>query len=476
MEGATKWDPDSWKALEEVKQIYSQSKHLVNKTGVSELEYELKQAQNRIIELEAEQQSSKKKLEHFLKKLSDERAMWRGREHEKIRAIIDDMKDELHREKKNRQRAELVNSKLVNELADFKLSAKRFMQDYEKERKARELIEEVCDELAKEIGEDKAEAEALKRESLKLREEVDDERKMLQMAEVWREERVQMKLVDVKVMLEVKYSQMNMLVADIENFLSSKGDSNVNVEDVKKAEVLLQAAASMNIQDVRDFTYEPPGETDDFFAVFEDVNFGQNRAEVGAVYSPDSGDSKPSRRSNGKYNRQNEDSEDDDDESGWETVSNQEDQGSSFSPDGSNPSLNEIRRVSNVSEWDENGEMRQVYVVPNEEFNKSSSIWRSCPRNSERYKIISVDGANRVISNGRLSTGGIISSPDRGSGKDLGGQWSSPEPGNPHITRGMKGCIEWPRGVHKNTLKSKLLEARMESQKIQIRHVLKHKI
>ena len=46
------------------------------------------------------------------------------------------------------------------------------MQDYDKERKARELIEEVCDELAKEIGEDKAEVEALKRESMKLWEEL----------------------------------------------------------------------------------------------------------------------------------------------------------------------------------------------------------------------------------------------------------------------------------------------------------------
>ncbi|CAI9770339.1 unnamed protein product [Fraxinus pennsylvanica] len=78
---------------------------------------------------------------------------------------------------------------------------------------ARELIEEVCDELAKEIGEDKAEVEAVRRESMKFLEEVEEERKMLQMAEVWREERVQMKLVDVKVMLEEKYSQMNMLIA-----------------------------------------------------------------------------------------------------------------------------------------------------------------------------------------------------------------------------------------------------------------------
>ncbi|KAM7466304.1 hypothetical protein LguiB_013866 [Lonicera macranthoides] len=69
-----------------------------------------------------------------------------SREHEKIRTIIDDMKTNLHREKKNRQRLELANSKLVNELADSKLLVKRFMLDYEKERKARELIE-VCDEL-----------------------------------------------------------------------------------------------------------------------------------------------------------------------------------------------------------------------------------------------------------------------------------------------------------------------------------------
>ncbi|KAK4851534.1 hypothetical protein QYF36_015989 [Acer negundo] len=60
-------------------------------------------------------------------------------------------------------------------------------------------------------------------------------------------------------------------------------------------------------------------------------------------------------------------------------------------------------------------------------------------------------------------------SPDRGSGKDdlsppdLVGQWSSPESGNPHITRGMKGCIEWPRGAQKNSLKAKLMEARMEN-------------
>jgi uncharacterized protein YpuA (DUF1002 family) len=104
---------------------------------VSALEAELEQARVRIQELETERHSSKKKLEHFLKKVSEERASWRSKEHEKIRAYVDDIKSDLNRERKSRQRVEIVNSRLVNELTDAKLLAKRCMQDFEKERKAR---------------------------------------------------------------------------------------------------------------------------------------------------------------------------------------------------------------------------------------------------------------------------------------------------------------------------------------------------
>ncbi|KAM7466307.1 hypothetical protein LguiB_013869 [Lonicera macranthoides] len=186
------------RTFDEVEWVYNRSKLSSNQVGVvsavSRLVLKLKKARSHIHELKTELQSSKKKL-------SDERAMWCSREHEKIRTIIDDMKTNLHREKKNPQRLELANSKLVNELVDSKLSVKRFMLDYEKERNARELIEEVCD-----------------------------------------------KLVDGK------------------------------------------AASSMNIQDIRDFTYEPT-HPDDFFAVFEDVNFGEineRGVEPGVVCSPDS--------------------------------------------------------------------------------------------------------------------------------------------------------------------------------------------
>ncbi|CAI9088405.1 OLC1v1022715C1 [Oldenlandia corymbosa var. corymbosa] len=511
MEGATKWDPVGWKTSSEVGPSFEKQKHSDNEARtsalISALQTELEQARSQIHELESERRSSKKKLEHFLKKLSEEKAAWRSREHEKVRAIIDDIKADLSRERKGRQRLEIVNSKLVNELAEAKLTAKRYMQDYEKERKARELIEEVCDELAKEIGEDKAEVEALKRESMRLREEVDDERKMLQMAEVWREERVQMKLVDAKVALEERYKEMNRLIADLESFMSSRGAIQ-NSEDMRVAEILRQAATSVNIQDIREFTYEPPN-SDDIFSVFEDVNFGdpsERQIEQCVAYSPASHATKihtVSPEANNLFNKDRHASAYvdrsgtlEEEGSEWETVSHPGDQDSSYSPDGSDPSVSKHHRDSNVSlsgtEWEGNAcegtpitEISEVCHVPaRQQLKKVSSIsrlWRSYPSNGDDYKIISVDGLKGRLSNGRLSNG-VSVSPDHGSGKgglsppDLAGEWSSPESGNPHITRGMKGCIEWPRGGQKHSLKSKLLEARMESQKVQLKHVLKQKI
>ncbi|KAL2619050.1 hypothetical protein AAZV13_08G281400 [Glycine max] len=505
MEGATKWDPVCLKTSDEEHHIYSQMKLLDQKvstvSSVSALEAELEQARVQIQELETECHSSKKKLEHFLKKVSEERASWRSKEHEKIRAYVDDIKSELNRERKSRQRIEIVNSRLVNELADAKLITKRYMQDYEKERKARELIEEICDELAKEIGEDKAEIEALKRESMKLREEVEEERRMLQMAEVWREERVHMKLIDAKVALDEKYSQMNKLVADLETFLKSI-NVNPNSKEMKEARSLQQAAAVVDIQDIKGFSYEPAN-PDDIFAIFEDLNFGEsNEREIEAcvAYSPVSHASKihtvsPEAKLISKDNLQrcsdvfmDDNGDIEEDESGWETVSHVEDQGSSCSPEGSALLVNKNRRESDVSgrsvlEWEENAgletpitEISEVCSVPAKQSKKVSSIarlWRSGPNSGDNYKIISVEGMN-----GRVSSGGIMS-PDWGLGngglspQDLLYQLSSPESANLH-NRGMKGCI--PRTVQKSSLKARLLEARMESQKVQLRHVLKQKI
>lgn len=501
MEGATKWDPVCTKALNEDSDDSKLLDQKLNASLISALERELEQARARIEDLESERRISKKKLEHFLKKLSEEKAAWCSREHEKVRAIIDDMKSDMNRERKNRQRLEIVNSKLVNDLSEAKLLGKRYMQDYEKERKARELIEEVCDELAKEIGEDKAEVDLLRRDCLKLREEIEDERRMLQMAEVWREERVQMKLIDAKVALGEKYSQMNYLIGALEKFLWSKGVT-LDVRETREAEMFRQASSAINSQDIKElFTYEPSN-PDDVFAVFEEMAIAESHEreiEVSPEIDNQSKDS--SHRLSDAYHRG--DLDYGDDVSGWETASHVEDQGSSFSPQGSIISVNKMCRVnSNASgrsciEWEEHvgnetpiSEISEVCSAPSKHQKKVKSIsrlWRSHPKNDDNYKVITVDGMNNNgrLSNGKVSSSGAPISPDHASGKsgfspsDMVG-WSSPDSVNTHINRGMKkGCVEWPRGggVHqKQSLKHRLLEARMESQKIQLRQVLKQKI
>ncbi|KAG9454046.1 hypothetical protein H6P81_006950 [Aristolochia fimbriata] len=517
MERATKWDPAGSKTPENMLRFYGQLKLLEDQqistiSVVSTLQAELEQARTRIHELETERRTSKKKLDHFLKKLSEERTVWRSREHEKVRAVIEDVKDDLNRERKNRQRMEIMNSKLVNELAEAKLSAKRFLQDYEKERKGRELMEEVCDELAKEIAEDKAELEVHQRESAKVREEMEEERKMLQMAEVWREERVQMKLIDAKLTLEDKYSQLNKLIFELESFLRSRS-SSTDVKEIREAELLKEVASSVHIQDIKEFTYQPPT-SEDIFSVIEDLQSGNaHDREIEACYgySPASraskihtvspeingiDDNRVQRYGNGCIDRHG---EIDEDGSEWETVSHGEEHGSSNSPEGSYPSVNGHHDESILSgsgtDWGENGdnetlntELSEVYSASAKPSKKKSSsisrLWRSAAPNGDNCKTIPVEVMNGRLSNGRLSNGRIstgLMSPDRRSA-ELGlsppsaGQWSSPDSANPHITRGMKGCIEWPRSAQKNSLKAKLMEARVESQKIQLRHVLKQKI
>ncbi|CAN4117348.1 unnamed protein product [Withania somnifera] len=458
MEGATKWDPVGWRTAAETKKIYGYQnvldQHVSTTSIISSLEAELKCAHARVHQLETERQSSKKKLEQFLRKLSEEKAAWRSKEHEKIREIIDDMRADYSVERKNRKRLEIVNSKLVKELADTKLSAKCYLQNYEKERQARGLIEEVCDELAKELGEDKAEVEEMQRESLKFTEEVDEERKMLQMAEVWREERVQMKLVDTKVMLEEKYSEMTKLIGEIESFLNSRGTS-FDVEEMKRAEQHQQEAASVSIRDIRELTYEPSNPVD-MFSSFEDVHLVEpDEREIQpctTAFSPASysssrhtsnpdGDVYDINRYSHAYAYQSANLEEEGSE--WETVTHLEEQSSSFSPEGSISSINKNFQHSNASRnrADSEGiaddgtlgtEISEVCSGPARQLSElsyASKLWKSRPSNGNNVN---------------------------------------------KITR--RYYKEAPHNSQKKSLKAKLWKARTESQKVQLRQVLKQRI
>ncbi|XP_038993380.1 protein BRANCHLESS TRICHOME-like [Hibiscus syriacus] len=103
------------------------------------------------------------------------------------RAHIIELKAELEYERKARKKAEAINKKLVKEV--------------DEERRGREALERVCEELASEISLDKAAI-------VRMKKEVEEERKMLRMAEVLREERFQMKLTEAKILFEEKLLEL----------------------------------------------------------------------------------------------------------------------------------------------------------------------------------------------------------------------------------------------------------------------------
>ncbi|CAL9148718.1 unnamed protein product, partial [Musa hybrid cultivar] len=102
-------------------------------------------------------------------------------------ARIEELKAELEQERRMRCKAESTSKALARELAE--------------ERRAREAAEGLGRRLEEELASRQEEVERVTRE-------IEEERRMLQIAELWREERVQIKLLEAKLVMEEKLQQM----------------------------------------------------------------------------------------------------------------------------------------------------------------------------------------------------------------------------------------------------------------------------
>ncbi|XP_009787921.1 uncharacterized protein LOC107832015 isoform X1 [Nicotiana tabacum] len=208
----------------------------------SAIKAELDRACIQVTKLIHEQRYNNGEIDVHLKQFEEEKAAWKLKEQDKIHSAITSIAKELKIEKKLRKQTERINKKLGKELADTKTCLSKAVKELEGEKRAREILEQVCDELARGIGEDRAEVEELKRQSAKVREEVEKEREMLQLADVLREERVQMKLSEAKYQFEEKNAVVDKLRNELEAYLRSKkgqeqgGDDSPNYERIKELE------------------------------------------------------------------------------------------------------------------------------------------------------------------------------------------------------------------------------------------------
>ncbi|KAJ6845302.1 uncharacterized protein M6B38_289675 [Iris pallida] len=189
---------------------------------ISALRGELDQARAKVEHLIQEQRFDYREISCLKKRFMEEKSSWKIKEQERIKAAVHSIMEELESEKKLRRRGERLNKSLGVELADTKATLSKVIKELESEKTSREITEQVCKEIVREIGNDKAVVEQLKRESAKVRDELEKEREMLHLADVWREERVQMKLLEAKAQFEEKNAAVDHLRNELEAFLETK--------------------------------------------------------------------------------------------------------------------------------------------------------------------------------------------------------------------------------------------------------------
>ncbi|CAI9785850.1 unnamed protein product [Fraxinus pennsylvanica] len=222
-----------------------EEQHATGLSLVSALKYELDQAYVHVNKLIQEQRTNHSEIDILLNRFEEEKVLWKIKEQDRIHRAITSIAGELQIEKSLRRQTERLNKKLGKELAKTKESLSRAMKELESEKRTREILEQVANELARGIGEDRAEVEELKQQSAKDREEMEKEREMLQLADVLREERVQMKLLEAKYQFEEKNELVDKLRSELQAYLKSKigkekADGSPSYEKIKELEKYLR--------------------------------------------------------------------------------------------------------------------------------------------------------------------------------------------------------------------------------------------
>lgn len=219
-----------------------EEQHVSDIALVKALKMELDHSQTKIKELLQEKQTERQEVNDLMKQVAEEKIIRKDKERNRIKAAVQSWKDELEDERKLRKCSESLHRKLARDLSDMKSSFSNILKELERERKARILLENLCDEFAKGIRDYEEEVRLLRHKP-----EMDHahmknaDRLILHISESWLDERMQMKIAETQNSLSDKNTILDKLRLDIENFLQAKHFSksraggNLSTNEQKKS-------------------------------------------------------------------------------------------------------------------------------------------------------------------------------------------------------------------------------------------------
>ncbi|KAL6311551.1 hypothetical protein AAG906_005183 [Vitis piasezkii] len=214
----------STELLKVLNRIWSlEEQHASTISLVKALKMELDHSRARIKELLQEKQTERQEMDDLMKQVAEDKLIRKTKEQDRIKAAVQSVRDELEDERKLRKRSETLHRKLARELSEVKSSFSNALRELEREKKARILLEDLCDEFAKGIREYEQEVRSLKHKPEKDRvARENSDRLVLHISEAWLDERMQMKLAEARCDVAEKNTIVDKLSFEIETFLRAK--------------------------------------------------------------------------------------------------------------------------------------------------------------------------------------------------------------------------------------------------------------
>ncbi|KAA8516125.1 hypothetical protein F0562_019304 [Nyssa sinensis] len=214
----------STELLKVLNRIWSlEEQHASNVSLVKSLKRELDHSRLQIKEILHEKQMDRKEMDELMKQVAEDKIVRKNKEQDRIKAAVQSVRDELEDERKLRKHSESLHRKLARELSEMKSSVPNVLKELEREKKARILLEDLCDEFAKGIRDYEQEVRSLKYKSEKDRVGKENpDRLVLHISEAWLDERMQMRMAESQSNLAEKNTIVDKLSFEIEAFLQAK--------------------------------------------------------------------------------------------------------------------------------------------------------------------------------------------------------------------------------------------------------------
>ncbi|CAL4888702.1 unnamed protein product [Urochloa decumbens] len=212
----------STELLKVLNRIWSlEEQHTANLSVVNGLKLELQQAQTHIQELMQERRRYRHEVSSLMRQLSENKLVRKNKDHGKIDTVVHSLQGELEDERRLRRHSEDLHRKLGKELSEIKSAFLKAVKNLEKEKKGNRLLEDLCDQFAMGIRNYEEELRAVKQRNVN-NYELNFDKSVLHISEAWLDERMQMQNISVKEDLAHGTTITERLSSEIEAFLLSK--------------------------------------------------------------------------------------------------------------------------------------------------------------------------------------------------------------------------------------------------------------